>query len=191
MVAKRQQRTKLESPAVTVQYWENKGPLRLSSILEWCLREHQVDTLLVTAVPSAGRKGGYSFSPEVDRAAREILQENLLKRFRATGWPGTKLFESSGRVYVARFDGALLRRLVEREDDLFGWTYWPNRLPEDICVFRSGSRFPLFFSVTHEKDASVLEDKGLKPPGFIKSTLPLNKYVWNGPYFCRTEKRRR
>lgn len=175
---------------ITVQHcWESKGPVFLSEILDWCLKEHHVDMLLVTARSGMDVKGKRSFNPSVDRAARSIFGENLVKRFDARGWPGTKLIGHTGRVYVVRFDETIKKRMIETENALFKWTdHPPKRLPEDICVFRSGSNRPVLVSITHEEEAYIISGKKSRPPGFIKSDFSITELmlVWDGRYFCRT-----
>jgi hypothetical protein len=179
------------SKPVPPRCWENKGTVYLNQILDWCLKRHHIDTLLVTSRSLVGGKGGRSFSQGVDEEVRVIFGGNLIKRFDASGWPGTELIRHTGRVYIVRFNELVKQRMVETENELFKWSN-NDRLPEDICVFRSGSKFPVLFSVTHEKEASVLSDKKSIPPGFKESDLPAKYwYIWDGPYFCRLPDKRR
>jgi hypothetical protein len=159
----------------------------LDETFEWCLREYGVDTLLVTSRSTEDSRGRRSFEQGVDSTVRSLFGKNLVKRFDASGWPGTELIRHTGRVYVVRFDEAVARRMVSAENELFKWrNTGPKHLPEDICVFRARSSFPILFSVTHEKDAIVLSDGKAGPPGFRKGHLPARYwYIWGGPYFCR------
>ncbi|MGI0016000.1 MAG: hypothetical protein ACREBU_21475, partial [Nitrososphaera sp.] len=155
--------------SVGLYCWENTGSVLLDGILDWCLREHQVDTLLATARSSVDQRGIRSFERAVDSAAKSIFGDRLIKRFDAYGWPGTKLIRHTGWVYVVRFDEAMKQRIVDTENELFEWTHYkPRPLPEDICLFRSGSRYPALVSVTHERDAWIISDRKLSPPGFKK-----------------------
>jgi hypothetical protein len=166
--------------------WENPGEVFLSEVLEWCLQKFRVDTLLVTSRASGASRGKRSFDPAVERNAKSIFGKNLITQFHASGWPGTRLVRHTARVYVVRFDAALMRRLVTVENKLFNWTHHPKHLPEDICVFRNGSRLPVLVSVTHEGDAFILSDRRSSPPGFERSDLPPKYWhIWDGPYFCR------
>jgi hypothetical protein len=166
--------------------WENSGEVFLSEILDWCLNEHKVDTLLVTSRAFTKRGSEkYTFEKGVERTVKSLFGNELIERLDVNGWPGTELIHHIGRVYVIRFDEKVRKRIVETEKELFGWRN--NRsLPEDICVFRGGSKLPVLVSVTHERDAWVLSNKKSRPPGFRKCSFGLeNLFIWDGPYFCR------
>lgn len=167
--------------------WENTGPVVLSAILEWCLKKYQVDTLLVTAHPALDAKGRKSFEAGLDGAVRSMFGKHLVKRFNASGWPGTELTRHTGRVYVIRFGRPMIRKMAKVENQLFNWRHSSRKpLPEDICVFRLGSKVPVLVSVTHEQNAYIIGDKRSRPPGFKKGDFtPKELYIWDGPYFCR------
>jgi hypothetical protein len=172
-----------------LRVWENRSPdLCLSKVLNWCLREHQVDTLLVAhRPPPTGLRNEHDRGcfPGIDSAVRTVFGDRIIKSFWASGWPGTQLF-ANGRVYVIRFDETVAKRMASLEDRLFAWDgSAERRLPEDLCVFRDGSRLPVLVSVTHEKDAWIISDKKSQPPGFTDSSFKPEEYVWDGPYFCR------
>ena len=174
-----------------IKFWINKGAVSLREVLPWCLSEHKVDTALVVS-RDATKEG----NKKVEESTRRIFGQKILKSFWATGWPGTELFQtnrkwaSTGRVYVIRFDLETLEQILATENDLFQWNHVRAvPLPEDLCVFRNGSKYPAFYSVTHERDAYSLSDT--PPPGFEAETWSESKwFVWDGPYFCRVLKGR-
>jgi hypothetical protein len=178
--------------ARAIHCWENKGTVFLDEVLEWCIRQNRVDTLLVTSRPSGNKQEGFSLDPSVEGTVQSIFGSKVVESFLATAWPGTELITPNGRrrrhvgkVYVIRFDEAVMKKMVAVENELFRWLHSSQSLPEDICVFRSGARLPLLSSVTHERDAFILS-RSARPPGFQKSDLePRHWYVWNGPHFCR------
>jgi hypothetical protein len=159
--------------------------VRLSEILPWCLENCGVDTLLVTSRQSFGKSGKGMYDRKVDSTTRKLVGEKLITSFEARGWPGTKLINHKGRVYIAEFDTQLSARMTEVQDSLFKWrNVDPLALPEDICVFQRGARLSTFISVTHERQAWVIAEKC--PPGFTASTFaPEDLCIWPGKYFCR------
>src|SRR5579859_1672485 len=101
--------------------WENLGEIHLSEILTWCLENEGVDTLLVSSSPGCGKSGGWVYEKGVDPKTRNLLGKNLIACFEARGWPGTKLFNVKGRVYVSAFDAQLAKKMAKAEDNLFKW----------------------------------------------------------------------
>ena len=171
-----------------VPVWENIGDVALEDLLDWCLTKHKVDTLLVSERGASNRREGHSFYPAVRKSTRMIFGTSIIKEINATGWPGTMLVRDTGRVYVIEFNRAIMEAIVKIEPNLFEWReVHPKHLPEDICVFRRVSNLPVLVSVTHERDAWILSNT--KPPGFKTSRFkPSELYIWDGEYFCSTEK---
>jgi hypothetical protein len=167
--------------------WENPwlGDVRLSVILPWCLENCGVDTLLVTSHQSFGKSGKGMYYRKVDTTTRKLVGEKLITSFEARGWPGIKLTNHKGRVYISEFDAQLSAKMAEVQNSLFKWLNVDLlALPEDICVFRRGAKLPTLISVTHERQAWVIAEKC--PPGFTASTFaPEDLYIWPGKYFCR------
>lgn len=161
--------------------WANLGEVHLLEILTWCIEKEGVDTLLLSSRQSFGKLGKGKYEKGVDPATRNLLGENLIACFEARGWPGTKLINHKGRVYVSVFDSKLAKKMAKVEGNLFKWSNVSRKmLPEDVCLFRRGAKAPTFISVTHERDAWVIS--GTCPPGFKASTEEL--YIWHGKYFC-------
>jgi hypothetical protein len=177
----------MESRLVTtVSVWENGGNVELSSVLDWCLRQ-SADILMAVERPAEDRFGKYSFNATVGQKAKRLFAENLIQRLDARGWPGTELIRHTARIHVVRFDENLRNRMVETENELFRWTHHsPNRLPEDLCVFKKGQGYPLFASVTHDRDAYILSTGNAAPQGFERTDYTAKEMllVWDGPYFC-------
>jgi hypothetical protein len=170
-----------------VRVWENSGAVLLSSILDWCLKQGNANTLLAVERPSQDASGKYSFDATVQNKAKDLFGKRLLGQLNARGWPGTELIGHTARVHVVKFDVGLRDKMVETQDDLFCWTHrTPNRLPEDICVLRQGSQYPLFASVTHDRDAYFIAPGDMPISGFEITDYEISDMLlaWNGPYFC-------
>jgi hypothetical protein len=165
--------------------WENLGDVRLLEILPWCFENCGVDTVLVSSRQSFSRSGKGTYDRGVDPATRKIVGDKLISSFEARGWPGTKLINHKGRVYVSGFDPQLAAKMANVEDHLFNWLNAGSKpLPEDVCVFKRGAKLPTFISVTHEREAWVIAPNC--PPGFTASAYaPEDLYIWSGKYFCR------
>jgi hypothetical protein len=165
--------------------WQNVGDLRLSEILPWCLEIGGVDTILLSNRQSFDKSGKGEYEAAVDPYTKEIFGQNLIACFQARGWPGTKLINHKGRVYVSNFDAGIALTISKIEDSLFNWLNVSGKaLPEDICLFKRGAQVPVFISVTHERDAWVVAENC--PRGFTASSCrPEDLYIWPGKYFCR------
>lgn len=165
-----------------IRVWENKnrGPVKLSTIFEWALREDSADLLLATERPAGKR----SFDPEVEQTANLVFGQDLIKRIHARAWPGTKLIGHTGRVYVVHFHEQLAQRMIAIENELFNWRHAsPKKLVEDICLFRHGSDYPLFASVTHDKDAYVISAESVPLRGFARTDYGIREMLlaWDKP----------
>jgi hypothetical protein len=162
--------------------WENVGQIHLSEILMWRLENESVDTLLVSSNQSCGKSGKYTYDKGVDPKTRKLLGRNMVACFEARGWPGIKLINGKGRVYVSAFDTQLAKKMMKAEDNLFKWLNFSRKaLPEDVCLFRRGAKVPVLISTTHEREAWVISETC--PPGFTASIE--DPYIWSGKYFCR------
>lgn len=161
--------------------WVNLGKIHLREILTWCIEKEGVDTLLLSARQSFGKSGKGKYEEGVDPVTRNLLGNNLIECFEARGWPGTKLINHRGRVYVSAFDSQLAKKMAKVEGSLFKWSNVSrNNLPEDICLFRKGANVPALISITHDRDAWVISQTC--PPGFMASTE--EPYIWHQKYFC-------
>ncbi|HET8892116.1 MAG TPA: hypothetical protein VFQ41_24680 [Candidatus Angelobacter sp.] len=165
--------------------WENVAEIQLSEILTWCLENERVDTLLITSRQSFGNSGKGEYEKGAERKTKNLLEKHLIERFEARGWPGTKLTNHKGRVYVSAFDTQLAKKMAKAENNLFKWSNVSRKaLPEDVCLFRRGAKAPTLISIIHEREAWVIAETC--PPGFTASSFsPEELYIWSGKYFCR------
>lgn len=130
--------------------WDVKPDVSLTELAALCLAYREVDRLLVTA-RSAVSSPDTLDEPGVENAVAKLFGEFLLERFWASAWPGTSLSNSASMIYVIAFDASVATRMSETEDRLASWNQWHRPpLPADLCLYRSGDKWPTLVSVTHE-----------------------------------------
>lgn len=156
----------------------------LEQALPWALDAAKADKLLFTMRLSQGKGESRAKPAGVEGNVREIFGR-YIESFWASGWPGTQLCEHKGRVWVTDFDGKVLAAVVRRQPDFSKWlNREPFALPEDLCAFREGEKYPALVSVTHEGDAWLVSDQKPNLPSVGKKE-GLEGFIFAGRYFCR------
>jgi hypothetical protein len=145
--------------------WDLPRRIRLRPVLEWCLEQHRVDRLLVSARIDQPRKRKL-LTPEVGGAIDEIFGGHILARRYCSAWPGTELIGHRGLVVVIAFSAALVDAMSSSGRYLFDWRHhFSPSLPEDLCLYRQGDPLPVLVSVTHENDAWILSGQEVSIKG--------------------------
>lgn len=149
----------------------------LSKMFEWCLLQGGNRILSVVRTHKSAR---------ALTSARELFAPNLCAEFNAWGWPGTKSLGGDNMVLEAEFDSKLAAKLIEREPSLDQWRDY-NLLPEDLCIFATGSDWPMFFSATPEPAAWMIWNSPIELTGVTPSLNVLTrKFIHSDKSFCRT-----
>lgn len=165
--------------------------VRLDKLLGWCLASHPIDRILLIArFEPFGETGRYAPSVEVLASIERLFCFDLEECLLAEEWPGTKCPGSSNLILLARFDEAVLERMAAAGPYLSDWTARNTPpLPEDLCLFRQGSEWPVFFSSSHENLGWLISTK--QPPFRRVRPLAIPTIHWsehlNIPrteYFC-------
>lgn len=158
----------------------------LEKVLAWALADAKTDRLLFTMRLSEGRAKKRFEPVDVEKNVEKIFGDHVIDSFLASGWPGTELIDHKGRVWVAKFDETVSALLLAAQPDFSLWCNSASLpLPEDICLFKQGSRYPTSVSVTHEKDAWLF---GPTKPAFTKlrkETSLLRDFIFSEKYFCK------
>lgn len=156
----------------------------LEQALSWALDAAKADKLLFTMHLSQGKGNGRWIPPGVEANVREIFG-SFVESFWASGWPGTRLIDHEGRVWVADFDEKVLSAVLRRQPDFSkSLNREPFALPEDLCAFREGEKYPALVSVTHEGDGWLFSDQKPNLTGMRKEDR-LDRFLFSGRYFCR------
>ncbi len=143
--------------------WELNAETSMETILQWSVKDKDVDRLLLSARLDKERKKPVLLRPTLDRTIEQLFGERVLERRLVRRWPGTELYGHNGLVFLIAFDAALIKPMVEIGERLSNWRHNNNPpLPEDPCLFRQGDDWPVLISVTHERDAWILSDE--RPP---------------------------
>jgi hypothetical protein len=151
-----------------MQGWEISTDTPLRAILDWCLSEHQVDRLLLSARLEKGRRKSVFTKPSLEQAVTSLFGDRLLTRKVARKWPGTELIGHDGMIFVIAFDSSLVDPMCELGETLGAWLHSRDSpLPEDPCLYKQGDDCPVLVSVTHERDAWILSNT--KPPFCVKA----------------------
>lgn len=130
--------------------WDVEPDVSLAELAALCLAYREVDRLMVAARSAVSAPDTLD-EPRVESAVAELFGEVLLESFWASAWPGTRLSNSASMIYVIAFDASVATRMSETEDRLPSWNQWHRPpLPADLCLYRSGDRWPTLVSVTHE-----------------------------------------
>lgn len=164
------------------QSWDVSDQVSLDDLLEWCRDEHKVDRLIVATRIRDRKHGGGLMAPRVDEICAELFGRRLLQQSFVRGWPGTRLLDRLGKVYVVKFDDSLVDRMARVEREWTKWTQWHEPpLPEDICAYRYGDSQPTLVSVTHDQDAWIYHDGHVPASMARKSTVCVPAELIPGP----------
>jgi len=87
------------------------------------------------------------------------LKPFLIKKYKSSEWPGTKLIGHEATIYVLHYNKETITILKKYTNSLFEWIQ-PN-LPEDIC-FLDENENAILITITHEKDAFVEANKEIE-----------------------------
>ena len=165
-------------------YWHFKiRDVSLEQALSWALDAAKADKLLFTMRLAQGKGKSRWKPPGVEKNVREIFGQ-YIESFWASGWPGERLINHKGRVWVTNFDEKVLAAVVQRQPDFSKWlNREPFALPEDLCAFREGEKYPALVSVTHEGDGWLFSDHKPNLQGLRKADR-LDRVIFSGKYFC-------
>ena len=138
--------------------WKLTGNPELRPILEYCLRAGAADRLIL-ALRQKNLEGDFLY-PATLPATERLFGARILERRKGRRWPGTVSHRFDCLLVVVRFDEELVTPMVEAGPKLFDWVGSPKSgLPEDLCLYRAGSTWPVLVSVTHEQDAWIFAEE--------------------------------
>lgn len=142
---------------MSVKCWRLNKEVVLLSLLEWCLRKCSVDRLLVVNRCDSELPRRTPLYPESVRQTERIFSGNIIDNLFATAWPGSELIGHSALVYRIGFHSGVVNSMAEVSHSLWTWNHnHEPSLPEDLCLYRSGSRWPTLVTVTHEQDGWII-----------------------------------
>jgi hypothetical protein len=151
--------------AKEARYLDIDRSAAFADISAWCLSKRQTNRLLVAVRPAIDVNDRVSFDPQIFDSVAAIFGQNIIRVVPARAWPGVRLIEGTGKVYVISFDSIVQRRMIETQEYLSGWKQANTPpLPEDICLYREGDAWPTLVSVTLDGDAWLLNEE--PNPGF-------------------------
>ncbi len=150
----------------THRIWSLPRDTRIEPILRWCLGNHGVDRLMVSARMRQKADRPTLAHPEVGQAIDRLFGPWILRRDHTSEWPGTRLIGHDGLAVTVRFSEGLIDRMIAAGELFRDWTdrHSPP-LPEDLCLYRSGEDKPTLLSVTHEEMIWLYTDRDLDFPG--------------------------
>lgn len=161
----------------------------LKDVLNWASEHHKADRMFVTIRTDRVRGRWRPSYPHVEKAVMDLFSPFILRAFLANAWPPCDYIRHPHIVCVMRYSSHIRDIILKKEPHFDGWLN-TNGLPEDICLFKSGSRFPAFMSSTHDGQAWLVDPKNIKgdffdvwedSPKAIRRRLHIN----NGYAFCR------
>ncbi|HXB58338.1 MAG TPA: hypothetical protein VNU95_02180 [Candidatus Acidoferrales bacterium] len=160
--------------------------ISLETILNWGLKKRGANRMLMVLRMQGNRGRWYMDSHSAENWITRNLDQFLIDKFLARGWPGVLLTESPAVVFVFRFTNDVKDIILDKEPKLENWTHWRKPpLPEDICLFQSGGELPVFMSVTHEKDAWLISETRPRLKGLSADfSSAKDSFIFNGKYFC-------
>lgn len=147
--------------------WELPVRTPLAKIFEWCWEEKGIDRLLLAARLDSYKKEPVLSKPLINDTVSSLFGESLLERKLVRRWPGTELSYTKAVVYRIAFTPSFILPMARLGNKLQDWqaSHEPP-LPEDPCLYREGDEWPVFVSVTHERDAWILSEE--RPPFCLK-----------------------
>jgi hypothetical protein len=150
--------------SIGLTYWDVDPQESFANISSWCLDQRGANRLIVAVRPYLAVDDRVFIDPLIHSSASRIFGDAIIRRTSARAWPGTVLTEHAGEVYVIAFDAAVQRRMIDASNILRGWTQASQPpLPEDICLYREGDKWPVLVSVTHAGDAWLLHQEPHAP----------------------------
>jgi hypothetical protein len=142
-----------------LQCWDVDRLTPFAEISSWCLQKRAVDRLIVAIRPTLDRENRREFDPRIDDSVSRIFGKNVLRTLSARAWPGTQLIDHIGKVHIISFNTSVQQKMMGTQKYLRGWKQSNDPpLPEDICLYRNGDRFPVLVSVTHDDDAWLFDN---------------------------------
>jgi len=170
-----------------IHYWHFKTrDVSLENSLEWAVATADPNRLLFTMRLAEGRGKKRFAPPGVEDNVQRLFGKYVLESFWASKWPGTRLFEHKGRVWVLKFNEEVKTLVLKTQPN---FAMWYNNaslpLPEDICVFREGSPRPAILTVTHEGDGWFCNSDKPRLPK-LREDRQVVEFIPSGKYFCES-----
>lgn len=172
----------------------NLDTVSMRRLLEWCLREHKVDRMLLV-VPSRSKKHKGKWEPLVPgvrERTEALFGPYIREKFLAAAWPGRGVGPPPGLVYVLEVNPVVKELMLKTEPKLKRWLISREPpLPEDICLFKMGERHPILVTIIHEEDAWLVTMKQprLRGVSFEKAIkiedLQRECLGYKDKYFCQ------
>lgn len=158
-----------------MKVWDLPGDIELRSLFQWCLDHDGVDRITVIHRLKYGSPTGELLHPEGIEWARDFFGERILRTRSVHRWPGTISARHPAIAQVVAFDKNLAGAMSDVCNKLFFWlgTHTPS-LPEDLCLFRSGTSLPTIYSVTHEREGWALSSDPIPLSGVVESQFELD-----------------
>lgn len=154
--------------------WDVVPGVPMERLLTWCLDIRGADRVLVAAPVDRDSDDLTLLKPAVERRVYGLIGDRLLSAAYCSAWPGTALAGHVGLVWTATFDRTLMRRMVRAQGALSGWKVSANPpLPEDICLYRDGDRFPILVSVSREGDGWLFHRGRIEEDLAVLADCPL------------------
>lgn len=159
---------------VAPRCWDVVPGVPMEKLLTWCLDTRGADRIVVVAPVDPDSDDLALLKPAVETRVYELLGDRLLSSAYCSAWPGTVLSSHVGLVWTARFDMTLMKRMVRAQGALSGWKVSAKPpLPEDICLYRHGDRFPILVTVSREGDGWLLHRGRIEDALALPSDCPL------------------
>ena len=164
--------------------WEiDTRKVPLEKLFKWCRRHHGVDRILF-GLPTRMKKRKLCNEKQVGNALR-LFRDFIIETHEVRSWPGVDYFEGSRPIFVVKITDDLVRAVINAGPYLHHWSISnPTPLPEDLCLFRQGARFPTLTSCAHEDLAWLVSNKTVRLDGCIPSDDKPEQMFYSGPLFC-------
>ena len=165
--------------------WEvDSRNVSLEALLSWVSEERMADHLLLSMRLERAGNGWRYVNQEAGDRLKRLFGPFLVKSFHASAWPGTEVIGVPGEVSIIKFDAKVKDVILQTQPDLNKWLHISQpALPEDLCLFRSNDAWPSLVSVTHEKQAWLIDSVRPNLLGIGKSDLQPKQLFFEGSYF--------
>jgi hypothetical protein len=170
--------------------WEiDVSSVLLQRLLEWCLHYERIDHMLFGIRMCIDTKHGRKRVPckaSQIRVAFEHFGKAVDAVYSVRGWPGTEFYSPSPLLKLT-LSTEILNTIVRLGPYLNCWTSRSEPpLPEDICLYREGARFPAVVTVAHEDRSWLITNKNVDLPGTrrVKTPRP-SDLIFEGPFFSK------